>query len=748
MHKRFILFLIISGLFFTAAGQNRQDTTTVGRLLDLSYQYYQNHSDQAGLDSAMLFAKRAEAISIRSNYKKGLGNSYIAEARVCGKTHLKEEGKDYVHRAIRLFTDARLLSDLGYAYWELTGFYDLSESQMPDKLGYMQQAVNAWRLAGNVKKEADALKELADVRQINGDYQQSLTDLKLSLKLYKSINEPVLQGVYDLLGDVSSSLGSLNDALQYGLLAVETAEKLKDSSLQLCTIYNHIGSTYYYMDDLKNSAVYFAKALSIAERYSSYGDIYIICFNYGNNLLTLHKPVESNRLLHRILKKYPGIDSSELIHYTCLFLRNYTLLKQFPQAAKYFDQLQTLTKDKPLNYETQCNVFTAIIKYMIATGQNEKARHFLKEEESYLTKGSNLVQLSENQLTWTVLDSIGGDYRSAYRHFRNYARLKDSIMGQEKTKYIAQLNVQYETSRKDQDILLKEKNIELLNQRSKLQDVELAKANQTRNGALVAGILLLVIVGLLINNSLVKHRANRKLKHQQKEIEKKNISLEHLVEEKEWLVKEIHHRVKNNFHMVIALLGTQSRFLKTEEAIRAITDSQNRIHAMSLVHQKLYQSDNLSAINMSNYIHDLIHYLRSTLQIYQAVQFNVDIDPVELDITHCIPLGLIINEAITNSIKYAFTNNSEGIITISFKRVSMDNLVLRIKDNGIGLPEDLDTGKLDSMGLKLIKGLSDDIDAKLSITSLEGTEIVVGFTYENMMSPHFDIHRTQLTTAI
>ena len=748
MHKRFILFLVITGLFFAAAGQNRQDTITVGRLLDLSYQYYQNRSDQAGLDSAMLFAKRAEAISLRSNYKKGLGNSYIAECRVYGKTHLREEGKDYVRRAIRLFTDARLLSDLGYAYWEMAGFYDLSESQLPDKLSYIQQAVNAFHLAGNVKKEADALKELADARQVGEDYQQSLSELKHALNLYQSINEPVLQGVYDLLGDVSSSLGNLNDALRYGLLAVETAEKLKDTSLQLCTIFNHLGSTYYYLDDLKNSSIYFAKALSLAEKYRSYNDIYIICFNYGNNLLTMHKPAECNRLLYRILKKYPGIDSTELIHYTCIFLRNYTLLKQFPQAAKYFDQLLLLTKNRQLNNETQCNVYGAIVKYMVATGQNKKVRHFLREEENYLTRKSNLIQLAENQLTWTVIDSAGGDYWSAFRHFRNYARLKDSIMGREKTKYIAQLNVQYETSRKDQDILLKEKNIELLNQRSKLQDVELAKANQTRNGALVAGILLLVIVGLLINNSLVKHRANRKLKHQQKEIEKKNISLEHLVEEKEWLVKEIHHRVKNNFHMVIALLGTQSRFLKTEEAIRAITDSQNRIHAMSLVHQKLYQSDNLSAINMSNYIHDLIHYLRSTLQIYQAVQFNVDIDPVELDITHCIPLGLIINEAITNSIKYAFTNSNEGVISISFKRVPGDGLRLKIKDNGIGLPEDLDTGKLDSMGLKLIKGLSDDIDAKLSITSLEGTEIVVGFTYENMMSPHFDIHRTQLTTAI
>ncbi|MBN9384054.1 MAG: tetratricopeptide repeat protein [Chitinophagaceae bacterium] len=752
MRVGFILFLIVAGLFFTVSGQqpaaNSPDMLTVGRLLDLSYDYYKNRSDQAGLDSAMLFAKKAETICTRLNYIKGIANCYIAESRVFSKTHQREIGKDYVHRAIRLFTDLRLLTDLGYAYWELAGYYDLSESQFSDKFGYIQQAVNAFHLAGNVKKEADALKELADVRQMRGDYLQSLSELKQSLKLYQSINEPQLEGIYDLVGDVSCSLGNLNDALRYGLLAVQTAERLKDTSLELCTIYNHLGSTYYYLHDHRSSATYFAKALSIAEKYGSYNDIYIISYNYGNNLIRMQKPAECNRHLYRILKKYPGIDSTELINYTCSFLQNYTLLRQFPQAEKYFNQLLSLAKDRRLTNETLPNVYVAIIKYLLASGQNKKARYYLKEEESYSAKNSNLIQLAENQLTWTDLDSAVGNYRSAFWHFRNYALLKDSIIGQEKTKYIAQLNVQYETSKKDQDILLKEKNIELLNQRSKLQNVELAKANQTRNGALAAGVLLLVIVGLLINNSQVKQRANRKLQDQQKEIEKKNISLEHLVEEKEWLVKEIHHRVKNNFHMVIALLGTQSGYLKTEEAIQAIADSQNRIQAMSIVHQKLYQSDNLSAINMANYIHDLIHYLRDTLDIVQAIQLRVDVDPVELDLTHCIPLGLIINEAVTNSIKYAFINGREGVIEISFKRVSPDGLVLKIRDNGIGLPGNLDIRKLNSMGLKLIKGLSDDIDAKLSINSFGGTEIVIGFSYENIISSHFNIHGSRLITEI
>jgi two-component system, sensor histidine kinase PdtaS len=393
-------------------------------------------------------------------------------------------------------------------------------------------------------------------------------------------------------------------------------------------------------------------------------------------------------------------------------------------------------------------VYITSARYLLESGHYPEARAILTKEEKFLTKNSSLIHLASNQMSWARLDSATGDFRSAYARLIKYAQMRDSVLNQEKTNAIAKLNVEYETNKKDQDLLLKEKDIQLLKQKSQLQQGELARSNQTRNGAIAAGILLLVIVVLLIKIAGVSQRANKKLKEQQKEIEKKNVTLEHLVEEKEWLVKEIHHRVKNNFHMVIALLGTQSEYLRTQEAIDAITDSQNRVQAMSLVHQKLYQSENLSDINMAEYIHDLVHHLRTCLNIGTGVQFTFDLDPIRLDLTYCIPLGLIINEAMTNSVKYAFPKKMAGQIGVSFKRVEQDYLELRITDNGVGLPEGYDTRNTGSMGFKLIKGLSDDVDARLGIVGSPGTQIIVHFQYDFPAAARSGARNTQLTNAI
>jgi len=214
-----------------------------------------------------------------------------------------------------------------------------------------------------------------------------------------------------------------------------------------------------------------------------------------------------------------------------------------------------------------------------------------------------------------------------------------------------------------------------------------------------------------------------------------------LVTEKEWLVKEIHHRVKNNFHTVSGLLAAQAEYLKTNEAIKAMNESRNRVHAMSLIHQKLYQSENLSAINMPGYIHELTDYLRDCFNTPKSLRFNLQVEPVELNLSYCMPLGLILNEAITNAIKYAFPGNKNGIINIALKHIQGHNLLfsisdngiglpLSISDNGIGLPQNFDDVNARSMGMKLMRGLSEDIDGKFTVTGNNGTTIVVEFIYD------------------
>ena len=213
-------------------------------------------------------------------------------------------------------------------------------------------------------------------------------------------------------------------------------------------------------------------------------------------------------------------------------------------------------------------------------------------------------------------------------------------------------------------------------------------------------------------------------------ITNKNGQLQHFLTEKEWLLKEIHHRVKNNLQIVMSLLNSQSSYINDESALTAIHDSQHRVHAMSLIHQKLYNSENLSSIDMSFYIRELASYLSDSFNTGQRIRFEFDIEPLELDVSQAVPLGLILNEAITNSLKYAFPNEREGVINVTLSNTSGNQYLLEISDNGIGIPSHLKNKKAGSLGMSLMAGLSEDLDGSFSIEKNNGTVIRILFVHD------------------
>ena len=160
----------------------------------------------------------------------------------------------------------------------------------------------------------------------------------------------------------------------------------------------------------------------------------------------------------------------------------------------------------------------------------------------------------------------------------------------------------------------------------------------------------------------------------------------------------------------MSLLNSQSAYIENDVALTAIQDSQHRVHAMSLIHQKLYNSENVSSIDMSFYIRELVSYLADSFNTGQRIRFEFGIDPLEMDVSQAVPLGLILNEAITNSIKYAFPDDKEGAIIISLSKTGLHHYLLTISDNGIGMPAHIKNKKSGSLGMSLMAGLSEDLD--------------------------------------
>ncbi|MEH1918518.1 PAS domain S-box protein [Nostoc sp.] len=201
------------------------------------------------------------------------------------------------------------------------------------------------------------------------------------------------------------------------------------------------------------------------------------------------------------------------------------------------------------------------------------------------------------------------------------------------------------------------------------------------------------------------------------------------LKEKEVLLKEIHHRVKNNLGIVSSLLQMQCRRTQDPVVTAILRDSQNRIASIALVHEKLYRSEDLADIDFAQYIPDLTTHLFDSYNVSSSqIKLNIQVDNASLDIETAIPCGLIINELVSNALKYAFVGNRGGKIEVKFYQKSESNLILIIKDNGVGLPENFDSKKTKTLGITLVQGLVKQLRGKLEIDSQQGTEFKITFT--------------------
>lgn len=204
--------------------------------------------------------------------------------------------------------------------------------------------------------------------------------------------------------------------------------------------------------------------------------------------------------------------------------------------------------------------------------------------------------------------------------------------------------------------------------------------------------------------------------------------LEESVKEKEVLLKEVHHRVKNNMQVISSILNLQSSYIEDETALGILRESQDRIKSMSFVHESLYQSKTLSEVNFAEYIQNITRNLyHSYARPEGGIDLQFDLESIYLNLDTSIPCGLIINEVVSNSLKYAFLGRERGVIAIQFAKLSDGKLKLIVSDDGIGLPDSFDIENAESLGLQLVTTLVTQISGQLEIDNSAGTKFTIVF---------------------
>lgn len=607
-------------------------------------------------------------------------------------------------------------------YAQLGDNYQFTETK--EKLKYYNIAM---RLYGQVKREEDRislLKAIGDVTFNAGKLDSAEKQLLTVVSWFKANHYQNLQDTYYLLSVIYRYKGDFNHSLLYALEAVKSA-KLTESDEAEGYYYSSLAQTYNEMGDDKNSVAWYKKTVESLHKQKSE-----LMYNTLKDLSDyLIKEGKSNEVLHLISSIDRTKKSTPLENELIAAIKGncYQYQKNYALAEKYYLEMMKWEELARVHLFNSSDAYHILADFYTSIKSYSKAEFYLNKILAMPEGTYPISKIKDVYLDLYRADSAKNDLASAIAHYKKYKSINDTLFIKERNKQIRELLIKYDADKKEADN-------RLLRKESLLQRDKLSKASLLSKITISGVLALLLIIALLYNQYRNRQKANQLLISHQLEITLKSDSLQDLIEkqgklllEKEWLIKEIHHRVKNNLQVVMSLLNTQANYTNNEVAVSAIRDSQNRMQSISLIHQKLFQSDQVASIDIQSYIVDLMKFLCDTFHYTQRIKFEFNIPSISFDIAQAMPLGLIINEAMTNIIKYAFPNDEIGLVKIDLVEIEPGYFSFTITDNGIGLPPRFDLEKSRTLGMTLMKGLSQQIDGEIAITSGHGVSVNVKF---------------------
>lgn len=598
------------------------------------------------------------------------------------------------------------------------------------------------QLARTDSAKAVALFSLADLLAFsNPDTSEILA--RSAISITEKNRFTLLQGgAYQNLALSFHVRGMLDSAQKYYLKAIPFHLENKDS-LRIAGSFNNLGVTYNQQGNFPKSLKYYQESLNIklalgqteasSKTLNNMGIIYFDQKDYAKAMeyylraleleRTLDNPKGLSRTLGNIGLTYLETNEAELaLRYyheafqlvdtlqspcTTLYASNglghaYSKLEK-RDSAKYYLL-------KALNEARECQEQTIQTSTLLALGQIYEKEGSHEIAESYLLESAQIADQNNfkthfknaNQALYEFYKNRN-ETTKALRYLEASYALRDSLFNEDLTAQLTTLELTFDFQQ-EKDSLEFVKQAEILTYDTKLKRqgfIQLITA---------AGLLIAVVLVIII------YRYNRLKQKANQELTVKNQQISEALAEREVLLQEVHHRVKNNLQVVSSLLNIQSKFLDNEDAKMALVQGRNRVISMSMIHEKLYKSQNLSKIDIAEYLSELVNELFDSYQIGDAdITLKQDIEPVQLPLETSIHLGLIANELISNSLKYAFQNVSEGLIEISLKQTE-NQYCFMVKDNGPGVSglEELEKSYGFRIVKSLVRGLSGTLDVDLS----------------------------------
>jgi two-component sensor histidine kinase/Tfp pilus assembly protein PilF len=577
-------------------------------------------------------------------------------------------------------------------------------------LGELEKARTLLTQSLQILREAGMERETGDVYSRLGVLNRRLGDFKTSLQYYdegiaiavKYKMEPLQAILYMNKANSLNESARYDEAIQLHLESIRIKEKLHDER-GLMQSYNNLANVYFATGQFEKAISYQQKALSLypaSQNQSSLANAYN---NLGNSFAQTKQIDSAEFYFKKSIEQFRNTNEQPGLALAYNNLGNFYIdQERYTEGLEYLQQALTIRRKSNAKYEvasTMNNIGAAL----------SKLKRY-KEAEDYLLQSLQLVKGNNSSLETGIYKRLSehykatGNFEEAYKYQSKYTSRKDTLLQESEMLNMAKASADYEIEKRENALTLEKKEKEI-------QTLQLAASNKT--------ILLLVAGILLLATALVMYiRSYRQKKKTAALLAEKNARIE-------TLVRELHHRVKNNLQVVSGLLSLQSNRLEEGAAKEAMEESRNRIQAMSMIHQRLYMDNELATVDITDYLQHLSQSLANsfgydTRQVSTKVRLTDQNMPIDL----AVPIGLIVNELVTNAFKHAFRDvlKPEVAVTLEQKK---ETLELRVADNGQSNTSLQAPATSASFGMKLVHTLVAQVNGELSVDQSSGTSYTI-----------------------
>lgn len=501
------------------------------------------------------------------------------------------------------------------------------------------------------------------------------------------------------LGYVYERKGQLGRAADYVLESLRLGEKLNDKKA-IALAYSDLSNLFWKQSKFEKGLEYGLKSLAIfEERNLNDLDYDFTLYVVGNNYLALKKYQKALDFFTNSIamgERYGFYNNLSDVYISMVDL--YAYLNNFEEAK--------LAGENAIKYAQLLDNNFMLMRSWLSVGkfQNLQGKYSLaiKSLQKCITIATK--DFGDDFFLSQAYEGLGRayagnhNYQAAYDAFHKYDQLKNNIFTAEADQRISRLQTELGVSEKEKTI--------------QLQNIKLKKQKSEQ-------ILIIIFTSLLMLLLILLYMSYQNNREKNKQLEKQN-------KEKEFLLKEIHHRVKNNLGIVSSLLTLQAADLTDPSIVDVMQESENRIFSMSMIHQRLYQGNNIAAVEMKDYFVHLGNHILELFGVEDRVQIEYNMTSIDFDVDTAVPLGLIVNELLTNALKYAFPNQRKGIIKITLQIVKNDVYELTVADNGKSTIDNT-FNKGTGFGTQLIKLLIQQLDGKVKPSSNDGTSFSFEF---------------------